>query len=469
MDDHTARLLGGRYRLLRPAGRGGMSEVHVARDEVLGRDVAVKLVRADQVDDAGGIERLEREARSMASLSHANVVTIHDVLRDGDDAAIVMELLLGGTLADRLRGSGPLDWREAITVASAVARGLAAAHDRGLVHRDVKPSNVLLGEDGQAKVADFGIAGTASGSTRTATIRGSIPYLAPEQARGEVTDARTDVYALGCVLFEMLTGRPPFADDTGAAIIGQHLHRAPPPPRDVVPELPPALDAVVLRMLRKEPSDRHPDMAAVLADLEAVGRGDPATAATAVLPRPAPVTSEATRTEPVATRASRTPVLLGIGGVLAVVALLVMGWRMLDGSPTQPAADVPASVTASPSPTDTATPSASTSSTPTPSPTPPPDTAPARPETVDQVAAAFRRELVAGRGDGQASAKAVEELDKLVTEIVQEDREGKPKDVREKARKLDEKIDEMVEKGEITSSSLADTLQEVAQEFLRVA
>lgn len=478
MDEHpTARLLGGRYRLVRPVGHGGMSEVHLARDEVLDRDVAVKLVRADRVDGPDGVARLEREARATAGLRHANVVTVHDVLRDGDDAAIVMELVRGETLADRLRREGSLPWPEAVTIAGRIAGGLGAAHAVGLVHRDVKPSNVLLGEDGALRVADFGIAGAVDASTQTASVRGSIPYLAPEQARGERPDPRTDVYALGCVLHEMLTGDPPFRDDTGAAIIGQHLHRAPSPPSERVADVPAALDATVLRMLAKEPDARHPDMAAVAADLERLLADPGGAPTTAVLPTAAvptaPVAPTATSGRPQAgptRRPGRAPMLLGLGGAL-VVLLVLLGLRMLDSG--APPADASSEAATSPTPAASAAPTTTTSATePTASePTPTEarsSAAPTRPETVEEVAAAYRRELVAGRDDGQASGKAVEELDKLVTEIVQKDREDKPKDVRDKARELDDKTAEMVEKGELTAS-LADMLDDVAQQFLRVA
>lgn len=452
-----SRLLGGRYRLQRVIGHGGMSDVHVARDEVLGRDVAVKLLSPDRVDGAGGVERLEREARATAGLSHPNVVVVHDVLRDGPDAAIVMELVTGETLADRLRRAGPMPWTEAVETAEQVASGLAAAHARGLVHRDVKPSNVLLGDDGQVKVADFGIAGSREASTQTTTVRGSVPYLAPEQARGQRPDPRTDVYALGCVLHELLTGQPPFSDDTDAAIIGQHLHRQPTGPGERVADVPAALDALVLRMLAKEPSDRHPDMAAVLADLGHVRAGGHAD--TAVLPVPGPG-GDTTPTRPVDPPRPRraTPVLLGLGGALAAL-VLVLAWRSLAPDRTSAGPPDPSVATTAPTagPTTTA-----------PSPSPPGERGPPeRPETVQEAAAAFRRELVAGRADGRASAKAVEELDKAITEILEKHRDDDRDDVRTKVRELDDRIAELVEKGEL-DAALAETLADAARDLRQV-
>ena len=467
MDTPETTLLGGRYRLGRRLGNGGMSDVHLGHDELLGRDVAIKLVRPDRVDGPAGVARLEREARATAGLSHPNIVVVHDVLREGEAAAIVMELVPGGTLADRLREDGALPWLEAVRVAREVASGLGAAHAAGLVHRDVKPSNVLLGPDDRVRVADFGIA-SAGTSSETTTIRGSIPYLAPEQARGDATDPRTDVYALGCALHHALTGRPPFDGGSGAATIGQHLHRPAPRPSELVAGLPPALDELVTRMLAKDPRDRPADMATVVRELDGLSaRGDDATV---VLP-PAP-------TEPVdaAPGPSRSPGRRGGWVAAALVAVAVVGalaWQAARGDgmdevpvEARPSASAPSTPDSSPSPTASTTPSPTPPSEPTPTtePTPPPG-----PATVPEAATAFRQTLVAGRDAGEASAKAVEELDKLVSEIVQKADEGKPKEVRDKARELGDKVDELREKGELTSSGLADRLQDAAREILRAA
>lgn len=269
----TGRVLAGRYRLLEHRGRGGMGEVLAAEDERLGRRVAVKVLSPELAADPAAVARFRREARAAAALSHPNVVRVLDAASDGDLHFIVMELVEGPTLAERLRDEGPLDPDDALTVATAVARGLEAAHRSGLVHRDVKPSNVLLTAAGQPKVADFGIAAAVDASTTVTAVHGSVPYVAPEQARGGRSDARTDVYGLGCVIFEMLTGRPPFTGDTSAAVLSQHLHEPPPAPSTLREGLPADLDTVVLAALAKDPGRRYPDVAALRADLERLAAG----------------------------------------------------------------------------------------------------------------------------------------------------------------------------------------------------
>ncbi len=451
-DPNVGRLLGGRYRIGRRLGRGGMSDVYEARDPVLGREVAVKLVDAARLGPEG-VDRLEQEARRLASLSHPNLVVVHDAVRDGDTAAIVMERIEGGTLADRLAG-GPLDPDEAVAIASAVARGLDAAHARGLVHRDVKPSNVLLDGD-VVKVTDFGIAGRTTRSDATTTVHGSLPYVAPEQVDGAPTDARTDVYALGCVLYELLTGRPPFAGDSNGAVAGQHLHAAPAPPSSRIGGLPPALDTVVLRMLAKDAADRPQTMAAVVDELDRARHGD----ATKRLP------AVAVPTRVVADTSSRPPRwrwLLAAAAVAAAVLVAVglwAGWgRGTDDRPEavadEPTADAP---TTPPAPTE-----------PTPATTTAEPTSPAEPTSVEAAAERFREQLAEGRAAGEMSRKAEEELDKRVTEVLKAHREDKPEDVRNRVQELRKQIRELADKGELADER-ADVLDATARDVLRLA
>jgi eukaryotic-like serine/threonine-protein kinase len=271
----SPRVLADRYELRAPLGRGGMGVVHRGYDLVLEREVAVKIVAPDQAVDESTIRRFRREARSAAALNHRHVVAVHDTGSDGDAHYIVMELVEGPTLADLIATQGPFGIERTVRTMRGVCGALEAAHDNGIVHRDVKPNNIMFDRHGEPKVADFGLALATTDVTRTSTIYGSAPYMAPEQARGEDVDHRVDIYALGCVLHEMLTGRPPFAGDQPLAIVSQHLHEDPPAPTRSRPDLPAAFDDVVLRCLAKDPQDRYPDAGALLDDLE--GAADHAT------------------------------------------------------------------------------------------------------------------------------------------------------------------------------------------------
>lgn len=266
--------LGDRYRLLERRGRGGMAEVFTAFDEVLERRVAVKLLSGRLADDPAAVGRFRREARTAARLAHASVVPVFDAATDGDVPFMVMELLEGPTLAERLRDEGRLPVGEALRIAATICEGLEVAHRLGLVHRDVKPSNVLFTTEGHPKVTDFGIAGAAEVSSGE-VVHGSVPYVAPEQIRGAPADPRSDVYGLGCVLFEMLVGRPPFSGATSAAVLSQHLHRPAPTPSHLVPEVPRGVDEIVLTALATEPERRYPDVSALREDLERVASGQP--------------------------------------------------------------------------------------------------------------------------------------------------------------------------------------------------
>ena len=267
----TSNVLAGRYELRSRLGRGGMAEVFRAYDRRLDREVAVKVLANHLLTDPRSIDRFEREGRAAASLNHPNIINVYDAASEGDTHYIVMELVEGDTLADVIQREGPLPVDRALRLAGRVADALQAAHARGLVHYDVKPSNVLFDEDGNVKVADFGIARAASSDVTT--IQGSPPYVAPEQARGGQADPRSDIYALGCVLFEMLAGRPPFQGDTASSVIVQHLNTAPPRLSELRDDLPPGIDTVVARALAKDADQRYPSAAEFRADLDRIAGG----------------------------------------------------------------------------------------------------------------------------------------------------------------------------------------------------
>ena len=252
----TTHVLADRYELGPVLGEGGMARVHRGYDRHLRRPVAIKVLASPYDRDRGFVERFRREARSAAGLSHPNVVSVFDSGSYHGTHFIVTELVEGETLADRLR-RGPLAPEEAVAVAVDVCRALEAAHARGLIHRDVKPGNVMLPPDGRVKVVDFGIARAAGSDTLTGTgvVLGSTAYLAPEQASGQPVDERADLYALGCVLYEMLTGAVPVSADTPVATMYRHVNEDPPPPSSIRP-VPAGLEAVVMRCLEKAPRRR---------------------------------------------------------------------------------------------------------------------------------------------------------------------------------------------------------------------
>ena len=289
------RLISGRYRLIAPLGEGGMATIWRAVDEQLDREVAVKLLRPQFSADSGFAARFKQEARAAGGLSHPNIVGVYDYGTDGADGDqyIVMELVTGRDLSTILRERGSLSTSDAVRVAIGVASALEVAHRKGIVHRDVKPGNILINDNGDVKVTDFGIARAVSEAsmTVTGTTLGSVHYFSPEQARGDEVTGASDVYALGIVLFEMLTGRRPFEGDSAAAVALKRLNEDPPTPSAVGRPAPPGLEAIVMRALAREPSGRFPD-AGAFAEALRVWRRDPdavpAAAAGAAAPRPAP-------------------------------------------------------------------------------------------------------------------------------------------------------------------------------------
>jgi serine/threonine-protein kinase len=294
-DPLVGRLLDGRYRLDRPIARGGMATVYTATDTRLDRVVAVKVMRPALAEDPDFVARFAREARAAARLSSPEVVAVHDQGTDPSTgtAYLVMEYVAGRTLRDVIRDSGPISASRALALLEPVLRALAAAHAAGLVHRDVKPENVLLGDDGRVKVADFGLARAVETSNLTATtglLIGTVAYLAPEQVEHGTADPRTDVYAAGILLWEMLTGTPPYDGDSPLSVAYRHVHDDVPAPSTLVHGISPAVDALVVRATRRDPEQRPADAGAFLAELMAVRATLPAaamdTAPTLVVPRP---------------------------------------------------------------------------------------------------------------------------------------------------------------------------------------
>ena len=282
------RLLGGRYELDGVVGRGGMAEVYRARDIRLDRIVAVKTLREDLARDQTFQARFRREAQSAASLNHPSIVAVYDT---GEDMIgptpvpyIVMEYVDGRTLRDLLRDDRRLLPERALEITDGVLRALDYSHRNGIVHRDIKPGNVMLTRAGDVKVMDFGIARAVSDAqatmTQTAQVIGTAQYLSPEQARGERVDARSDLYSTGCLLYELLTGRPPFTGDSPVAIAYQHVRENPIPPSRVDPEIPPWADSIVLKAMAKDPGDRYQSAGEMRNDIQRALQGMPVAAPT---------------------------------------------------------------------------------------------------------------------------------------------------------------------------------------------
>ncbi|MEU9452815.1 Stk1 family PASTA domain-containing Ser/Thr kinase [Streptomyces sp. NPDC048277] len=284
------RRLGGRYELGHVLGRGGMAEVYLAHDTRLGRAVAVKTLRVDLARDPSFQARFRREAQSAASLNHPAIVAVYDTGEDYIDGVsipyIVMEYVEGSTLRELLHSGRKLLPERAMEMTIGILQGLEYAHRSGIVHRDIKPANVMLTRNGQVKVMDFGIARAMGDSgmtmTQTAAVIGTAQYLSPEQAKGEQVDARSDLYSTGCLLYELLTVRPPFVGDSPVAVAYQHVREEPQPPSVFDPEITPEMDAIVLRALVKDPNYRYQSADEMRADIEACLDGQPVAATAAM-------------------------------------------------------------------------------------------------------------------------------------------------------------------------------------------
>jgi hypothetical protein len=272
-------LIGGRYSLRDPLGCGGMAEVFLAYEEVLERNVALKILKEQYADDEDFVECFRREARSAASLNHPNIVHIYDWggTENGEAYYIAMEYAPGGTLEDAILEDGALPPRTAAEVASQIAEALRFAHERGVIHRDIKPQNTLLSASGDAKVTDFGIARAASSapSSQASLVLGTAGYIAPEQAMGEPADPRGDLYSLGVVLYEMLTGTLPYEGDTPVTMAAKHVIEPPRAPGEVNSEVPEGISALTQKLLAKKPGDRYRSATQLIEDLRRVREGLP--------------------------------------------------------------------------------------------------------------------------------------------------------------------------------------------------
>ena len=320
--------IAGRYEVEELVGHGGMSSVYKARDSLLERHVALKILHEQYNGDEDFVERFKREARSVAQLQHPNIVTVIDRGEEDGRQYIVFEYIDGENLKERVVREGRLDVREALEIAVEVARGLAFAHEQGLVHRDVKPQNVLLNGDDRAKVTDFGIARTVDmdGMTQTGTVLGTSNYIAPEQASGQRVDAHSDVYSLGAVLYELLAGDVPFPGESFVAVAMKHVHEPPPNLLDVREGVPLRVAAAVDRALEKDPEQRFPTMDAFAAELDAclaeLERSDDGEATMVI-----PSRQRAARQRK---EVSRWPIVIGALALLAIAAI-VIGFFALGG------------------------------------------------------------------------------------------------------------------------------------------
>ena len=481
-------LLVGRYRLDRRIGSGGMGHVWAAHDTVLGRDVAIKVQQFDPQGDRAAFERFVREARTAAGLQHPNVVTIFDSGTDQNTAFLVMELLPGPTLAGYVTQHGPLPEREAVALAGQVASGLSAAHEAGVVHRDIKPANLMFDAHGTLKIVDFGIAHLAQTAaarlTAPNTVIGSPPYLSPEQLQGRPADERSDLYALGCVLTTMLTGRPPFEGEHPLAYAHQHVSVTPPRIRGRRPDIDPALDALVAQMLSKSPHDRPQSAREVLDRLARPQQDWPtseAAAPTAVIPsqttRPMPTAAIPTAgpSIPQPRRSSGRWIAAGaavVALIAAIVIAAVMAEAPLGNQAAPPGAD-PTSAASSREPataSSQAPPTTSASSSPAPSRQPTTESVTPSPDgssttsSLQQAFSDLRGAVRAVSSNGQIEPKKAEELAKRVEELDKHLTKKRGESAVKKVDDLDKYLADLSQKGEVTpegAQQLEDALQTV--------
>jgi serine/threonine-protein kinase len=441
-----------RYRLDRSLGNGGMGEVFEATDLTLHRSVAVKLMSSSLVQDQPARARFLREARALAQVNSPNVVAVYDAGEDAQRPYLVMELVEGTTLEQELRRTGRVEPVRAVAIATGIAGGLAAAHERGIVHRDVKPSNVFLTPSDAAKIGDFGIARLERPDatlTLTGQTFGSPPYMSPEQATGGKVDARADLYSLGCVLFQMLVGRRPFSGDDAVSLVYQHVHATPPRVDALDPDVPAPLGTLVAGLMAKDPDDRPASAAEVQRALESVPTEPVApttmttapVTATAVLPR---------RTQELARR--RKPWLPFAAVILGVVALLALATAVLlaRGDPT---ATPSATRGASTAPSSPATSPSSSPST----------TAPQTPETAGAALLALTQQV---QDAGAIDHTLASDIQHAVDEVVNGHGHGHEGDASATLNDLKDKISEAVQHGELSTDDgqrLTDAIDRLEQ------
>ncbi len=352
--------MGGRYELGELLGRGGMAEVRKGNDIRLGRVVAVKRLRTDLASDSTFQARFRREAQSSASLNHPSIVAVYDtgeeMSTDGSEVAqpyIVMEYVAGRTLRDIIREGRKILPERALEITAGVLSALDYSHRAGIIHRDIKPGNVMLTPSGSIKVMDFGIAraisDASSAMTQTAAVVGTAQYLSPEQARGETVDSRSDVYSTGCLLYELLTGRPPFVGESPVSVAYQHVREQAQPPSSLDDELTPEIDAIVMKSLAKRVEDRYQSAAAMKADIDRCLAGKPVQApiiptddSTSFLPHDTPPSESTAVYAPVAQQEDEEEgrkkwplVLLGLAILALLVAAAIIGPKLLGGAPPQ--------------------------------------------------------------------------------------------------------------------------------------
>ena len=472
----AGRRLADRYEIEEVVAKGGMGVVWRGRDLRLDRAVAIKLVAGEAVTDSTVVERFDREARTIARLNHPNIVAIYDFGTDGGDSFLVMELVDGSSLAAVI-GDGPLPVGETLEIAAQACAGLAAAHAAGVVHRDVKPANLIRTPSGVVKVCDFGIARLqdAAGQARltsTAIAMGSTNYMAPEQVNGEPVDARTDLYGLGCTIYAMLTGKPPFVGGSPLAVVHQHVTEPPPDLRAARPDVPAELARLVDELLAKSPDDRPADAAAVAARLAALRTDPVATEAAPALP-PGP-------SGPHPPERGHRKWLWGLaaGGSGVLAAIIVTSFLATrDGVPTAVTAPPPsAGYSSAPSPS-VAPPAPTTLPTVGPARTTkaalPPPTSPAAASSSPSAGPTRPADPIAGMrltiqqqlAAGQVTEATAADLNKRVDDIAKRISEGNDRAAAKKIKDLRTKLTELHRDGRLTQAgfdALSRSLDRVA-------
>ncbi len=470
MSTTEPRRLAGRYALEGSIGRGGMGEVHRATDTVLGRQVAVKTIDLRSLPDESGAVRFEREARVTAGMTHPNVVTVHDSGVEGDTAYLVMELLPGPSLAERLR-EGPLPVEEVEEVGLQVASALDAAHARGLVHRDIKPANIVYADDGRVRVLDFGITQLtestgAQALTATHTVMGTAEYLAPEQALGGRVDGRADLYALGCVLYALLAGAPPFRGPTPVATMMMHANDPVPDVRTARPDTPAWLAGLVTGLLAKDADARPAGAASVVAALEAheVPGGS---AVTTVIPQGGstrrldtvpPVVPPVPPPGVQRPRSGGSSAPMWVLAAVAVLALALLTWWALSARSTSTGTPTSTPTVTTSVPVESSAPAPTTSSPPAASPTPSPTVDPV--QAVASAATAFSDEVMALEQAGTLDKDAAKALEDRTRDLEKALRGGDPTQVSQAMDGLTQEYDQRVQDGTIgpEASSRLDPL-----------